>query len=112
MSGTVATIGLSTDEFALHSTLQELNSIEFKIERVVAYDPDRVMPLVWVTGNDAETIESALQTDPSVENLELLTDLDNEQLYQMDWVEQIDTLIEILLEEDGTILDAFGDNTG
>jgi predicted DNA binding protein len=112
MSGTVAKLELPSDEFALRSTLETVEGIEFEIERVVAYETDRVMPLVWVTRADLDAVDDALENDPSVEDLELLSDLSDERLYQMKWVEQIDTLIEILVEENGTIISAFGTEAG
>lgn len=112
MSGTVAKLELPVDEFALHSTLHAVEGIEFEIERVVAYDTDRIMPLVWVTRADFDALDAALEEDPSVDEIELVSDLEDERLYQMGWVEQIDTLIEILVEERGTVIAAFGTETG
>lgn len=112
MSGTVAKLELPADEFALRSTLETIEGIEFEIERVVAYESGRIMPLVWVTRADLEAVDEALEDDPSVEDLELLSDLGDERLYQMEWIEQIDTLIEILVEENGTVIAAYGTEDG
>lgn len=112
MGGTVAKLELPAEEFALYDTLDALGEVEFEVERVVAYDTDRVMPLVWVTRTDFDTIEDELANDPSVEEVELLSDLDDERLYRMAWVERIDTLIEILVEEHGTVIAAFGTERG
>lgn len=112
MSGTVAKLELPADEFALHRTLSTLDGIQFEIERVVAYETERIMPLVWVTRADFDTVDGALEDDSSVANVELLSDLDDERLYQMEWVERIDTLIEILVEEHGTVIAAFGTEKG
>lgn len=53
-----------------------------------------------------------LERDESIEGFELLSEFDDEQLYRMEWVEQIQTLVQILVEEDGSILAAFGDASG
>lgn len=112
MSATIAEIELATNEFALSETLSRIGNVEFEVERVAAHDPDHVMPYVWVTGDDGDEIRDTLEADPSVDNLQLLSDFNGEWLYQMDWVEQIETLVRILVEEQGTVLTAFGDESG
>jgi predicted DNA binding protein len=112
MSATIVEVELPTTEFALSGILSELDTIEFEVERFVAQDADHVMPFVWVTGNDRDRIKAALERDASVENLELLSELDGEWLYRMDWIDQIQAVIQILVEEEGSILAAFGDESG
>ena len=108
MGGTIAELELPADEFALWETLRSVENVEFEIERVVAHDPEHVMPYVWASGIDEEEIETALKDDTSVDDLAVLADLDDERLYRMDWVDRIETLVQILVEEEGTILAAFG----
>lgn len=112
MSATIVELELPTEEFALSRTLSELDAIECEVERFVAQDADHVMPFVWVTGNDGDRISDALERDESVENLELVSELDGEWLYRMEWIDHIETLVQILVEEQGSILAAFGDGSG
>ena len=113
MGGTIAEIELPTDEFALERTLTRLDGLEFEVERVVAHEPDRVMPFIWVSGvDDSDSIERTMREDPSVENLSLLADLDDEYLCQMEWVDQIQTLVHMIVEEEATILAAVGNDEG
>ncbi|WP_458187361.1 bacterio-opsin activator domain-containing protein [Haladaptatus sp. NG-WS-4] len=111
MTATVVEVEIPSDEFALSRALSTLGGLAFEIERVVAHGDDHVMPFVWVTcdGGSREDIESALADDPTVEDVELLTEMEDEWLYRMEWVDQIDTLIQILINEEGTILAAMGD---
>ena len=108
MDGTIAELELPADEFALWETLRSLEEVEFEIERVVAHDPERVMPYVWVSGANDADLDAALEVDSSVDALEVLADLEDERLYRMEWVDRIETLVRILVEEEGTILAAFG----
>ncbi len=112
MTATIVEIGLPADEFALSRTLSELEAVEFEVERFVAQDTDQVMPFVWASGDDVDRIADVLERDESIEGFELLSEFDDEQLYRMEWVEQIQTLVQILVEEDGSILAAFGDASG
>ncbi len=109
MVGTVVEVEIPADEFALWETLTEHENLEFEIERVVAHESDRVMPFVWVSGGGPDT-ESILENDTSVENLQLLADLEDEQLYQMEWTDHIQTLIHILVDEEATVLSASGNS--
>lgn len=112
MSGTIAEIDLPPEEFALSRTISGIDDLEFEIERFVAQDMEHVMPYVWVTNDNREEIESALIEDPSLDEFRLIADLDDEWLYQMNWIDQIDTLVQILVEEEGSILAASGDASG
>lgn len=112
MSATIVELELPAEEFALSWTLSELEDIEFEVERFVAHNADHVMPYVWVSGDDGDRISDTLDRDESVETLELLSELDGEWLYRMEWIDHIQTLVRILVEEDGSILAAFGDESG
>jgi predicted DNA binding protein len=105
---TIAEIELDSADFALRETLDALDGIEFEVERVVAHDTEYVMPYVWASGTDRATIEDALHDDPSVEDIGLLTDNDDHWLYEMRWTDQIHSLVQLLIEEDSTVLTAFG----
>ncbi|WP_114576057.1 bacterio-opsin activator domain-containing protein [Saliphagus sp. LR7] len=108
MGGTVVEIGLAAEEFALSETTDRFDDLEYEIERVVAHDTDHVMPYVWIDGPSVGDVEDALEGDDSVAEIECLADLEEERLYRMDWVAQIDTLVQILVEEEGAILSAEG----
>ncbi|MFC6764653.1 bacterio-opsin activator domain-containing protein [Natrinema soli] len=110
MPGTVVEVELNADDFALHHTLSQTEGIEFEIERVAAHDEDRVMPFVWVSGGDIDRdeFEAVLTDDPSIDQRELLADVDDEWLYRMDWISEIETLVRILVTEEATILAATG----
>lgn len=112
MSATIVELELPAEEFALSWTLSELEDIEFEVERFVAHNADHVMPYVWVSGDDGDRINDTLDRDESVEALELLSEFDGEWLYRMEWIDHIQTLVRILVEEDGSILAAFGDESG
>ena len=114
MAGTVVEVEIPIDEFALRQTISEVPSIDFEIERAVAHDADRVMPFIWAQSDEItrEAFESALGDDPSLEQFELIADLDEEWLYRMEWIAEIQTLIHILVEEKGTILSAVGTQAG
>ena len=93
MAGTVAEVTASAADFALTETFAQFGKARVEVERVVAQD-DRIIPFVWV----------------SHENIEVFTDLDGERLYRMEWVDRIDALVYVLVEENGTVLSASAEN--
>ncbi|RKD94943.1 helix-turn-helix domain-containing protein [Halopiger aswanensis] len=110
---TIAKIAIPAAEFALRHTLEESGDVDVEIERVVAYDPDHVMPYVWFSGDEStlSAVDERLEADPSVEAFELLTDLDDERLYRMNWVDDVTVMIHLLTEEKATVLDAWVEGT-
>jgi predicted DNA binding protein len=98
---------LPSDEFALDDALNRLSTVEVEIERVVE-SSEGVMPLMWARGSDQESILEAFSDDSSVQNIELLAEFDDEQLYQMEWITNVELVIQMLTESDATILEAYG----
>ena len=105
---TIAELTIPAQEFALRETLEAAPDLDVEIERVVAYDPDHVMPYVWFAGDESmlAAVDDALEDDPSVDDCELLTDLDDERLYRMNWVDDVTVILHLLTEEQATVLDA------
>lgn len=109
---TIAELRLPAEDFALQHTLTVVPTATFEAERITAHDTDRVLPLLWVAGEGLDNIGSALDDDPSVDNVELLTDLDSEQLYRMEWVKNTRFVVHMLIEENAAILSASGTASG
>jgi hypothetical protein len=110
--GTIAEFDIPADEFALGPTFQELEGLEVEIERLVAHDHERLMPFAWLTADDLEALDDALTADETVESAELVSETDDEQLYRMEWIDSIEMVVHILLDEEGTILHAMGQSDG
>ncbi|WP_438267232.1 bacterio-opsin activator domain-containing protein [Haladaptatus pallidirubidus] len=82
----------------------------FTIDRVVAHDTDYVLPFVWASNGDFETLTEVLGDDPSVGDVELLTELEDEWLYRMEWVTKTQIIAYMLLEQDATVQRAMAHN--
>jgi predicted DNA binding protein len=109
---TIAEIRIPAAEFALAETLSRVPHVTFETVRVVAHNTDRVLPLVWAQTDDENALADALESDRTIENVRLLADLADEQLYRMEWVANIETVVYALLEHDGTVLNASGRSDG
>jgi hypothetical protein len=95
-------------QFALNHTLEALPDVEVECERIVRSGDDAVMPLLWVRYADRDEVEAAFEADPTVGNVTCLSDLDEELLYRMDWIDHVDLLLQMLTNAEATVLDAYG----
>lgn len=101
-------------EFALAETLTKLSDVALEVERIVASDEDAVMPLLWVRGVDHTTVIRVLSDDSSVREVELLSafeDEEEEHLYRMEWVSEIELVLQMLTTAGATIMEAFSGDT-
>ncbi|WP_049902748.1 helix-turn-helix domain-containing protein [Halococcus agarilyticus] len=105
---TIAELELPAEEFALWETLDAMPTARFEIVKVVARDRDCAIPYLWAKCDDLPALEDALANDPSVEEATRLEELEGEALYRMEWTYQIRVLVHILVEEEGTVLNARG----
>ena len=107
---TLVTVALPYTEFALSETLQRVPEATFECEKIIDTAEGTVMPLVWAQAPDADELEAALAADPTVTEVQLLSAFDDERLYRMEWVNRIHLIMEILVNEEATILDASTDS--
>jgi predicted DNA binding protein len=105
---TVVRARVPADEFALSDTLSALPELEVETERIVEGGENVVMPLLWTRNVDSEEFEACCEADPTVDEVTLLGDFDDETLYRMHWIDHVDLLLQMLTNSNATILDAFG----
>jgi hypothetical protein len=103
VSGTVP-----ADELALSHTLGSLPDLLFEVERIVTSGDDALMPLLWVRGPSRDRVEETLKEDPTVDNVEIVGDFEDEWLFRMEWIDQVDLLVQMLTNAEATVLDAVG----
>lgn len=105
VSGTVP-----ASDLALSHSLEALPELLFEVERIVTSGDDALMPMLWVRGGSRAEIESTLGEDPTVDDVDLLGEFDDECLFRMEWVSRIDLIMQMLTNSEATVLDAVGKN--
>jgi predicted DNA binding protein len=110
--GTIAEFELPVTEFALGGSFERVPDLEIEIERLVAHDHGQLMPLMWVTAEDFDAVDEAFEFDTSIESAERLSIVGDDQLYRMAWVESTEMVAGVLVEEEGTVLSAPGNESG
>lgn len=111
ISSSMATLVRGTipaEEFALRETLERIPEIEIECERIVQGGENVILPLLWIRNTSRDEFESALESDPTVEDVTCLSEFDEEALYQMRWVDRVHLLLNFLTNGEATILDAYG----
>ncbi|MWG35967.1 helix-turn-helix domain-containing protein [Halomarina oriensis] len=106
--GTMTEVRIPAPEFALHETLRSVPSTGIEVQRVVADESRRLVPHLWVTTDDFETVHRSFERDRSVDDLSTLSTVDGERLYRMSWVSDVELVAHALVEQDGTVLSARG----
>ncbi|MFC4543787.1 bacterio-opsin activator domain-containing protein [Halosolutus amylolyticus] len=96
-----------SDVFALYRTLQAAPETTVEIERVVAAE-EILTPYFWVSGGDLARFETAIEDDPTVENLQQLDEFDRATLYRANWTENVETIVYAYTQVGATILEATG----
>lgn len=84
----IAEFTIPTDEFALRETLERRPGLVCEVDRVVAHDSAHIIPFVWVSGGELNGLREVLDADPSVSDVELLSETDDEHLYRLSWADE------------------------
>jgi predicted DNA binding protein len=106
----IAEFTVPADQFALYETLSNIPEMIVEVERVVAHDPDQIMPYFWTAGGSHEEFEAAVKDDPSIENLEQLDETEDAVLYRANWIQDVESVIYAYTEIEARLLNATGRN--
>lgn len=109
---TIVEAFVPAEQFALAETFSRQPGIEFRMVRLVAHGLDQVMPFLWADCDDTDRLRRAVDADESVEDVDVLADVDGECLLRVDWGSSVRLLALILDEADASILDASGHDGG
>ena len=90
-------------EFTLRETLDRRPDLVFEVERVVAHETAHVIPFVWASGGDLDGLTQILDDDPSVDDIELLSDTDDERLYRLSWANDARIIGHMVIECEATV---------
>lgn len=95
---------ISGGEFVLGRTLSGRADIHIDLERIVPTG-DAVMPFLWVTGSDHESLEELVRNNAHVRQIRALDRVGDSVLYRITWEKASLDLLEGLTTTDATILE-------
>lgn len=96
------------DDFALGQVVGSPEGGVVELERIVPVG-GTVMPFFWIEGGEAADVEARVDASDYIENLVALDRVGDRTLYRVDWTGEYEDLIEGISANQGTILEARGD---
>jgi predicted DNA binding protein len=103
LMASIAEFVLPAEEFALWETLERRPDLVCEVERVVAHDTTHIIPFIWVSGGELDDLTQVLDEDPSVNEIELLSETDDERLYRLSWADEARVIGHMVTECDATV---------
>ncbi|MFB6096176.1 MAG: helix-turn-helix domain-containing protein [Haloferacaceae archaeon] len=79
----IAEFRLASPDIALLGALSAVPEMTLHVEQTVAEDPEQPVMFAWVSGDDFERFERAVEQDPTISEIDLLQDLSEERLYRV-----------------------------
>ncbi|MFH5802135.1 helix-turn-helix domain-containing protein [Haladaptatus sp. CMAA 1911] len=110
MGGTLVEIQLEAGDFALAHSFQALPDTTFEIKPVVIADDRPRTAFLWVGSPNREQVNRAFAADESVTGFQFILASQTELLYHLDWDSRIEPLVHRIVEKQGTVLTAVGEN--
>lgn len=102
----LASFSLPPDALALEQTLHDVPAITVEAERVAAHSTEWVMPSLWVTNAETDTVTAAFSDDPTVESIVEVTEFSDEIFCHIEWSEAVERRINTFVDKEGSILSA------
>ncbi|WP_458189839.1 helix-turn-helix domain-containing protein [Haladaptatus sp. NG-WS-4] len=108
-------IRLDAEQFAFGQVFQAAPALRIEFGRIVPMGrDDEYLPFVWVMATEEapnpKTIEDAFAESPDIEEFELLTAIDDKRLYHLHWLPTVESLLDGILQAQGTIIEGYGEH--
>ena len=103
---TIAEFSIPAAEFALSETLERRPDMVFEVDRVVAHDTTHVVPFMRATRGELEELTEILEADSSVEEVELLAEIEDETFYRMVWTDRAQVIGYMVAGQGATVQEA------
>lgn len=110
MTITIADITVPPEDFELGHLVEDDPDTYVELERLVPLN-ESILPFLWIRDSSQEAIEDLLRSQPEVQSVQALTEVDGRLLYRVEWTEHIDGFVESLIETNGVILEGYGSST-
>lgn len=99
---TIAELQVPAADVALGTAFDDLPSLRCRVEQSIG----RGVPDLWLNGPSRSDVESALESDPSVESYSLIIDGDDESLYDIRFSDDVAALATTVFDHGGRIIAA------
>lgn len=97
---------IPAEAFALARTLEAVPDATIEIERHATHSREWIMPFLWTTGEAADTVESALRADPTVDDVTRVGQVGDIAQFTVTWDSSFQKLIDDIVDRQGIIQEA------
>jgi hypothetical protein len=101
----IVEFSISTEDFLFGSTLATVEEMNIELEAIVPTGR-RVVPYFWATGEDFESFERHVLSDPDMTSLTQLDRIDETALYRAEWSTDLNGVLVGLGETEAVVLEA------
>lgn len=105
--GIITEITVPGKAFELGETVEKVADAHVTFERVVP-SGDRLFPHMWVTTSDHDAFVEQVRKNPAVVNIELLDRDEDRGLYDIDWADETEGMLDCLRQSQLIVLRAGG----
>lgn len=103
----IAELTIPPDALFLGHIFEDISEIEIELEPVVPLE-EGVIPLMWISGSDPASVESRLENHNYCQDVKKIMSTDDRTLFELQWNDDFDGLIQTLLDAHVTMLQATG----
>ncbi|WP_254768057.1 helix-turn-helix domain-containing protein [Salinilacihabitans rarus] len=103
----LVTVAVPAAEFPLGTTL-EADSKRALLAETAVPTGEEVLPYLWVPTELSASPVEALEADPDVASATVLDEVGRYALVKLEWVDEVDGLVEAIRESDAIVTDAIG----
>lgn len=92
--------------FALEQALSTVPEMTIEADRLASHSPKEVFPFLWARGGDFGRFHDALADAPTVTDVSVAEESEDEVLYRMEWSDSYCDLIHEMVDHHAAILEA------
>lgn len=97
---------IPTQAFALEQALVTVPEMTVRADSLVSHSPQEVFPFLWAKGGDFEQFKQSMVEDPTVTEVNIAEETDEEVLYRLRWADEFCNLIHEIVDHHAAILQA------
>ncbi|WP_136716198.1 helix-turn-helix domain-containing protein [Halorientalis salina] len=101
----IASVRLDGSDFALGRAFRAVPDTTVRVESIVPI-ASAVMPYFWIEATEIEGVTRVLRDADSIEAVTVIDEMDTKQLLKVQWAEEPDELVSILLDTEAIVLQA------
>ncbi|WP_433630800.1 bacterio-opsin activator domain-containing protein [Halomicrococcus sp. NG-SE-24] len=102
----IADFTIPAEAFTLQRALTAAPDMTVEAERLASHSAEWALPFLWASSGDFERFHGAMQDDPTVASMAVIEEADSDVLYKIHWSDSVIELVNEMIDQEATILEA------